>query len=109
LREADRLREPLLQLASADPPRILLDLAAVKYLGSLTLPIFLAMSKRIHERGGRLVLCNLNPAVRGIFSPWPFHSSLPGWYGIFFAGTLEEGIALCEDRRSDVQPEEGEG
>jgi hypothetical protein len=66
------------------------------------------MSRRAAERGGRLVLFNLNPTIREIFSPLPSHASRPGWRGPFFARTLEEARVLCEGGLPVVRPGEGD-
>jgi anti-anti-sigma factor len=96
--EVERLREPLLTLASGDPPRLLLDLASVEYLCSVAIGVIIGMSRRVVEHGGRLVLCNLTTTAKETFMPLPSKQSWhPNWPGPFFSETLEEGLALCGD------------
>src|SRR4051812_15615800 len=93
--ELEGLRGPLLDLPTADHPRLLLDLAAVEYLCSAALGVILGMSRGAADHGGRLVLCNLRADVRETFLPLPSKQVLrPDWRGPFFAGTSTEGLSL---------------
>jgi len=106
--ELRRLREPLLGLASGDSPRLLLDLSGVDYVGSAFLGVIIGLSRRAADHGGRLVLCNVNPALRPVFEPLPHMQARPDWRGPFLAGTLEEGLAVCGDRVAPLAAREAE-
>lgn len=95
--EVGRLREPLFQLASgSDAPKLVLDMAIVEHLCSAAIAVILGMSRRATQRGGLLVLCNLSPPVRATFAPLPFkQTTSPDPRLPFFAGTVQEGVALC--------------
>ncbi len=69
-REYDALDEPTLRRASelllsqaqtADPPLLVLDLTQTAYMGSAAIEMIFRAWKRLRERGGRLVLCGLQP------------------------------------------------
>jgi len=69
-REYDALDEPTLRRASdlllsqaqmADPPLLVLDLSQTAYIGSAAIEMIFRAWKRLRERGGRLVLCGLQP------------------------------------------------
>ena len=53
-------------LAAAAPLRCALDLAGVSYISSSGLRVLLAITKRIRNSGGRLVLCGLQPPVQAV-------------------------------------------
>lgn len=46
---------------------IILHLGAVELMGSRCLNSILGMSQRLGDLGGKMVICNLTPAVRGVF------------------------------------------
>jgi len=56
-------------LAAIDPvvPRIVLDLAQVEYISSAGLRVVVLVGKRLKQRGGKLVLCNLQALVLEVF------------------------------------------
>lgn len=66
---AETLRDQLqtLYLQSAAVHAVL-DMGAVTYLSSVGFAPLLSLNRRIRERGGRLVLCNLRPDVEEIFT-----------------------------------------
>lgn len=47
--------------------RVAVDLAAVDYVSSAGLRVFLMLAKKLQKGGGKLVLCGLAPAVREVF------------------------------------------
>ena len=46
---------------------LILDFYNVRFLSSAVLGLLLRVSKRVHEAGGRLRLCNINPRIYEIF------------------------------------------
>ncbi len=50
---------------------VLLDLAEVEYLSSDVLGSLLHLSRALREQGGRLLVRNLSPAARIVFTPFP--------------------------------------
>ena len=61
------LRHTLAKLVEARPGKILFDLKKVPYIDSSGLATFVELFQKIKRTGGRLVLYNLNPAVRSVF------------------------------------------
>lgn len=57
---------PLLDLAeSIDPPRLVIDLATTRYIGSAFIGFVLSLSQRVNARpNGRLGLANVSPFCR---------------------------------------------
>ena len=51
----------LTKATTADPPRVVLDLSGTKYIGSLFVELLVRTWKRLSERGGKMVLCGLQP------------------------------------------------
>lgn len=58
----DNMRHLMLGCAqSITPPLMVLDLTHTAYMGSAFIEVMFRTHKRLHERGGRLVLCGLQP------------------------------------------------
>jgi anti-sigma B factor antagonist len=51
----------LAEAQSAQPPLVALDLAKTAYMGSAFVEVMFRAWKRVRDRGGRLVLCGLQP------------------------------------------------
>lgn len=64
---AGALEAALLAAIDADVPRLVLDLAQVEYMSSAGLRVVVLVGKRLKQRGGRLVLCSLQPLVQEVF------------------------------------------
>lgn len=47
--------------------RLVLDFRHVKFLSSAVLGLLIRISKRIHEQGGQLRLCNIHPGIYEVF------------------------------------------
>lgn len=47
--------------------RLIVDLAAVEYVSSAGLRVFLMAAKKLQKSGGKLVICGMTPAVREVF------------------------------------------
>jgi anti-anti-sigma factor len=47
-------------------PEVVVDLAGVGFAGSAALGNFVAIHRQARQRGGRLVLCNVDPTVREV-------------------------------------------
>jgi len=77
----DTLSTPVLEAAlqariSAEVKTVVLDLAAVDYVSSAALRVFLSSARRFGEAGGRLVFCGLTDNVRKVFAISGFESIL---------------------------------
>lgn len=48
--------------------KILLDLAAIDYVSSAGLRVFLVVGKKLQREGGRVALCCLTPMVREVLA-----------------------------------------
>jgi anti-anti-sigma factor len=66
---ADEVREQCLaQYQQTNALNVVLDFHDVTYLASAGFRPLLSLQRRVRERGGRLVLCNLDPKVEDVFS-----------------------------------------
>lgn len=64
-----QLGQQLYALAAKDPnPRLALDFANVAHMSSSALGVLITLHKRVREKGGRMVLCNIQPAIFEIFA-----------------------------------------
>ncbi len=63
---AEELREAMLG-ALGDARHAVIDLAHIQYISSVAFRPFLSLRRSLLERGGRLVVCGLNPVVGDIF------------------------------------------
>jgi anti-anti-sigma factor len=52
--------------ANCNATNVVIDFTAVTFLSSAGIRPLLALQRLVKERGGRLVLCNLHPAVREV-------------------------------------------
>jgi anti-anti-sigma factor len=55
------------KLIDSGVKKMVLDLRKVEYLSSSGLRIFISAMRKLKERGGKLVLCNITPMVKKIF------------------------------------------
>lgn len=66
---ADELRDELLALyLSSHAQHVVLDFMGVRYLSSAGFRPLLRLNRQVRERGGRLVLCQLQPDIKEIFA-----------------------------------------
>jgi anti-anti-sigma factor len=66
---ADEVREQFLMVyESSQALNAVVDFHTVNYLSSAGFRPLLSLQRKVRERGGRLVLCNLDPKVEDIFS-----------------------------------------
>jgi anti-sigma B factor antagonist len=77
-------------LGHAGEARLLVDLAAVEYISSAGLRVFLMLARRVKEAGGRLALCGMGGSVRQVFD-------LAGFSALF---TVEPSVDLGLTRLS---------
>lgn len=47
--------------------QLVLDFRHVKFLSSAVLGLLIRISKRVHEQGGQLRLCNIHPGIHEVF------------------------------------------
>ena len=65
---AEELREAMLLALTESPCRhAVIDLHNIEYISSVAFRPLLSLRRSLLERGGRLVLCGLNPVVGDIF------------------------------------------
>src|SRR5262245_28691829 len=65
---AEELREEMLaELAAANTARVAVDMAAVNFMSSVAFRPLLRLQKTVAEKGGRVVLCALQPPVAEVF------------------------------------------
>ena len=58
----DQLRDQLLEQADdADPALLVIDMGPTKFIGSSFIEILFRALKRVAQRDGRMVLCNVDP------------------------------------------------
>ena len=66
---AESLRDELLsRYLAAGAVHAVLDFRAVQYLSSAGFRPLLSLNRQVRERGGRMVLCHLQPQVEEVFS-----------------------------------------
>lgn len=61
------LEEAIRKTVDGGARELLLDLAAVDYISSAGLRVFLVLAKRLRDLKGRLVLCGMTQPVRQVF------------------------------------------
>lgn len=64
---ASDLRSELAKAAERRAAKILIDLQKVNYVDSSGLAVFVELFQKMNRYGGKLVLFNLTPSVRGVF------------------------------------------
>ncbi|MBI2826419.1 MAG: STAS domain-containing protein [Planctomycetia bacterium] len=74
-------------MQSADPPLVVLDLSKTAYMGSAFIEVMSRAGKRACERGGRMVLCGLQPFCAEVLAA----AHLDSVWDTF--GTRDEAIA----------------
>ncbi|HVS37923.1 MAG TPA: STAS domain-containing protein [Gemmataceae bacterium] len=66
---AESLRDELLALHTAvGAVHAIIDFQSVQYLSSAGFRPLLSLNRHVRERGGRLVLCNMQPQVEEVFT-----------------------------------------
>ncbi|MHC4567202.1 MAG: STAS domain-containing protein [Planctomycetota bacterium] len=68
-KDISELQESIMSLVESDAGKIklILDFGNVRFLSSAVLGLLIRISKRVHEREGRLKLCKINPKIYEIF------------------------------------------
>ncbi len=68
-KDISELQEAIMSLIESDSGKIklILDFRNVRFLSSAVLGLLIRVSKRVHEREGRLKLCQINPKIYEIF------------------------------------------
>lgn len=67
LHNSPEVRSALLQLLAKDPPkRLILDLEKVPYVDSSAIAVFVEALQKLRKTGGKVVLCCLQPRVKGL-------------------------------------------
>src|SRR4029079_17645120 len=54
------------ELLSPDMQPLVVDLLRVEFLGSLMLGVIIKLSKKVKDRGGKVVLCNASDQMKSI-------------------------------------------
>jgi anti-sigma B factor antagonist len=67
LRSSPQLRNRLLQIAEAQPKRLILDLSGVSYMDSSGVGTMVEIKRLIERARGQVVLVGLQPRVRSVF------------------------------------------
>lgn len=80
----------LSEAQAAQPPLVVLDLSKTAYMGSAFIEVMFRVWKRVCERGGRLVLCGLQPFCAEVMAA----AQLDTVWESF--ATLEEAIAALK-------------
>lgn len=64
---AEAFQQDIAPLMEEDNPDIDIDCSDITYTSSQGLRVFLMLQKAVNERGGKLVLRNMNPLVKEVF------------------------------------------
>ena len=75
------------KIMQEDCSRVLFNFSELDYLSSGGLRVILGVAKDLKRKGGKLVLCSLNPFVKEIFVVSGFESLIP------IEDTVESGIS----------------
>lgn len=68
-----KLREVLIKITKEGLNKVLVDFAKVAFIDSSGLAVLIEMFQLLKEKGGKLVLCNVNKKIRGIFEITKVH------------------------------------
>lgn len=64
----EELRNKLLEIFQKDAEaNIIIDMHAAKLLPTSCIGVFISAYKKFNEAGGRVIFCNMQPAVQSIF------------------------------------------
>jgi anti-sigma B factor antagonist len=67
LKNSPELREALLEIiAQQKPKKVILNLAAVRYMDSSAIAVLVESLQKLRRVGGKMVLTNLQPRVKGL-------------------------------------------
>ncbi|MCA8994390.1 MAG: STAS domain-containing protein [Planctomycetaceae bacterium] len=75
--DLDDLRIVLLLAESVDPPKLIVDMSQVKFIGSAVIGMFVTASKTLAKRGGTVSLLNPNQLCQTAISLSKLNSLLP--------------------------------
>lgn len=64
---AKKVREELAKLSEKSAPKVLMDLAGVRYIDSSGLATFIDLFQKMKRSGGKLAFFNVNQSVRSVF------------------------------------------
>jgi len=64
---ADQFQKDIEPLMNGDKPEISLDCTKMEYTSSQGLRMFLMLQKSVNQRGGTMVMTNMNPQVKEVF------------------------------------------
>lgn len=77
-------------LTKQSAPKVLLDLAKLRYCGSSLVAIFLRIKKAVCHHGGTWAICNVTPPVADVFrrtqldTIWPIYASREDAYASLY-------------------------
>jgi anti-anti-sigma factor len=60
-------RELLAAALERQATKVVVDMGNVQYMGSVGYGPFITLRARIHENGGRVILCNMSPVIKELF------------------------------------------
>ena len=95
----DQLQKALQERIRTGHHRLLIDCTNLIFAASSALRVLLVTVRKLNEVGGKLVLCNMNPHVFGIFETSGFTKL------INIRNTFEEGFAEVRPAQEDNEPE----
>jgi len=65
--ETDQLSEDIKRLSNKDEKYLIIDLEKVKYINSTVIGVFISAHTNFARRGGKIIFCNVNKQLDGIF------------------------------------------
>ncbi len=65
--ETDELRETVNDLLKKDNKKLIVDLGKVTYMNSTAIGVLVSAHTSYANRGGKVVLCNVNKSINNIF------------------------------------------
>lgn len=67
LKEADEIKQELYELISGHDRKFIISMEKCAFLSSSVLGMVVQVAAKVHEKSGRIVLCNMSEAVRALF------------------------------------------
>lgn len=81
--------------------KVVVDMGNVQYMGSVGYGPFITLRARIHENGGRVILCKMSPVIKELFETTRLLINPHNPQSLFeFTDTLEEALALLANESS---------
>ena len=90
-------RELLAAALERQATKVVVDMGNVQYMGSMGYGPFITLRARIHENGGRIILCNMSPVIKELFETTRLLINPHNPQSLFeFTDSVESAISLLQ-------------